>query len=332
MQVFNDINELRITGQTYLTIGNFDGLHRGHQALLKELLALAKAQPGHARSALLTFDPHPLAILQPDRPLQLLTSAQDRIRLAGQIGIEIGLIQPFSHAIAALTPLEFMTLLKTHLGLAGLVVGPDFALGRDRAGDLDALREIGQTLGYTVTVIEPISWQDRTVRSSVIRQDIRDGNVSEARQLLGRRYTVEGPVEIGDRRGHQIGVATANIHTAAEILLPCDGVYASLSTIDPYGQARTFQSVTNIGVRPTVDGHNRRIETHLLDFPLPGEPDNIYGQTVRVEFVERLRGEQRFTNIDALVAQIQSDIRQARVLFSAADEVGLSTAIDIDGH
>jgi riboflavin kinase / FMN adenylyltransferase len=315
MQQLIDIEQAQISAPTFLTIGNFDGLHRGHQALLRRLQALAAESPAHPLTGLITFDPHPLAVLRPDQPHLLLTTPQERLDLAATLGIDLGVIQTFTPAIAQLEARDFILLLKRHLNLHGLVVGPDFALGRGRRGDIATLRQLGEELGYTVHVVEPIHWQGEfQVRSSGIREALLQGDVRTGATLLGRFYTVRGQVVEGDRRGRQLGIPTANVQTTPEKLLPANGVYATLAQVQTDQGPVTYPSVTNLGVRPTVDGFHRRLETHLLDFPAPGQTDNLYGQLLQVDFVDHLRGEQRFGSLEALVAQIHADIAQARPL------------------
>lgn len=323
MLIFNDVCDVNALGDargpTYLTIGNFDGLHRGHQILLAEIKALAKADRDQnipAQTALITFSPHPLSVLRPDQPLLQLTTPEERLRLAAEEGIDIGVVQPFTREMAALSPRTFMQQLKEHMGFAGLVVGPDFALGRDRSGDLDALRAIGEELGFTLHVMEPIELDGRAVRSSAIRRDLQAGDVVDAAKLLGRAYHATGVVVPGDQRGRTIGIRTANIETRADKLLPADGVYATRAyVIKADGVWQAYESVTNLGVRPTVEGVDRRLEAHLLDFPPSGESGDLYGETVRLEFLARLRGEQKFSGLDELLAQIQRDINAARRVF-----------------
>jgi riboflavin kinase/FMN adenylyltransferase len=282
--------------------------------LLRELQQLA-AQKGMA-SAILTFDPHPLAILRPTQPLFLLTTPLERLHLTAALGIDLGIIQPFTREVAAQEPVEFMGNLVKQLNVCALVVGPDFALGRNRSGNLDVLAELGKGLGYTVHVIEPVAWDDQPVRSSAIRNLLSQGDVATAASLLGRPYHATGVVIHGDRRGRQIGIPTANLQVPANKLWPADGVYATRTYLHdraPDG-ACLFNSATNLGVRPTVGGTEHRFETHLLDFPEAGGDDDLYGETVTVEFVARLRGEQKFNGFAELVAQIHADIAQARAL------------------
>ena len=315
MLTYTELRTVQHPRPTALTIGNFDGIHRGHQALLRELRQIAASLDADA--GLLTFDPHPLTVLRPELAQPLLTSPQERLRLAARLGLDVGVIQPFTRDVADLTPAEFLGLLKTHLNLAALVVGPDFALGRDRAGNLDVLAALGEELGYRLHVVELVNWEGRSVRSSAIRELIKQGDVGEAADLLGRPYHATGVVILGDRRGRTIGVPTANVQLPPDKLWPADGVYATRTYL--HSGAGVYNSATNLGVRPTVDGLQHTFETHLLDFPPPGQDGDLYGQTVTVEFVARLRGEQRFSGLDELVKQIHYDISVARRLLAVPD-------------
>jgi riboflavin kinase/FMN adenylyltransferase len=312
MQIYSDLSNLELSRPTALTIGNFDGIHRGHQALLRALQQFAAQQD--MNSAILTFEPHPLAVLHPDQPLHLLTTPLERLHLAAPLGIDLGIIYPFTRAIAAQEPAEFMGNLARKLHVQALVVGPDFALGRNRSGNLDVLAELGRHLGYTIQIIEPVAWEDQPVRSSVIRNLLMQGDIDAAANLLGRPYHVTGLVINGDKRGRQIGIPTANLQIPANKLWPADGVYATRTYLHDRSGITLFNSVTNLGMRPTVGGTEHRFETHLLDFPEPGGSDDLYGQTVTVEFMARLRGEQKFNGFAELVAQIHADIAQARAL------------------
>ncbi len=317
MLTYTDIRTVQHPRPTALTIGNFDGIHRGHQALLRELKQIAASL--NADAGLLTFDPHPLTVLRPDLTLPLLTTPQERLRLAARLDLDVGIIQPFTRDLAALAPAEFLGLLKTHLNLVALVVGPDFALGRDRTGNLDVLAALGEELGYRLHVIDLVDWEGRSVRSSAIRALIKEGDVGEAADLLGRPYHATGVVITGDRRGRTIGVPTANLQLPPDKLWPADGVYATRAYLHTGAAPAVYNSATNLGVRPTVDGLRHTFETHLLDFPRPGHDGDLYGQTVTVEFVARLRGEQRFSGLDELVRQIHNDVSVARRLLAVPD-------------
>ena len=308
----SDLRSLRFPGPTFLTIGNFDGVHLGHQALLRTLQTEAAGHAPTARTALLTFDPHPIAVLRPDLALCLLTTPQERLCLIEPFDLDLGIIQPFDMDFASLTPEQFMTLLVERLGLARLIVGPDFALGRGRSGNVDLLRALGVRLGYELSVIEPFARNDGEVHSRQIRQSLLAGAVQDAAQMLGRPYQIAGIVEEGERRGRQIGVPTANIRPIPQKLVPANGVYVTWAYLPDSCSPHPRASVTNIGVRPTVDGSRRRIETHLLDYPATGESDSLYGKELTISFVSRLRDEQRFDSLEDLVAQIQMDISVAR--------------------
>ena len=324
MQTYADLRDAQLSGPMAVTIGNFDGLHVGHQALLarlrSEATALGAAQGRPAASALVTFSPHPLAVLRPERTHLLLTAPRERLLLAAHQGIDVGVMHPFTHETARTTPREFCELLTRHLGMAALLVGPDFALGRNRAGDIPALAALGREMGFVVRVLDPVALDNNPVRSSVVRETLLAGDVDQAGQYLGRPYRVTGVVRRGDQRGRTVGIPTANIQPPADKLLPSDGVYATRARLATFDGLYNLPSVTNIGVRPTVDGLHRRVETHILDFPLPGQLDDLYGETVAVDFVARLRGEERFASLEALVRQIHADIAQARALFATESE------------
>lgn len=332
MQIYQDIQTVDIDRPTFLTIGNFDGFHLGHQSLIQTLKRLANETPTSVTPnvGLLTFDPHPLSVLRPQHPIQLLTTPQERLTFAAKSGANLGIIQPFTKQTAELRAVEFMTMLKKHLGLAALAVGPDFALGKGHSGNLACLEELGKQLCYQLVVVEELETAGESVRSSRIRQLLAESKVDVAGELLGRPYHATGQVVEGDKRGRLIGAPTANLIIPKNKLLPPNGVYATRTEImeqalpdaeeqtmdPPEKQPLSFPSVSNLGVRPTVDGQVFRFETHLLDFPPPDKSGNLYGKTVRVEFIQHLRNEQRFENLDALTAQIQSDIEQTRRILS----------------
>lgn len=321
MRTFDDIRKAQLAGPTVMTIGNFDGIHRGHQSLLRRMVQVAHdltLTPAHpVNTLLLTFHPHPMKVLRPEHPHFLLTTPMERLELAATLGVTHGVIHPFTLETAQVSPQQFMETLKQHLGLSVLVVGPDFALGRNRSGDLPKLRTIGEALDFRIEVIEPIALDAETVRSSRVRSLLSEGDVAAVATLLGRPYRVTGVVEHGDQRGRQVGIPTANLCTAPEKMLPADGVYATRTVVASFDRCDVLPSVTNIGVRPTVDGMHRRVETHILDFPPPDHVDDLYGRVLAVDFLRRLRGEMRFANVGALVDQIHTDIAHARTLFGA---------------
>ncbi len=301
----------------FLTIGNFDGVHRGHQMLISEMAAAAHA--AGCRAGLLTFDPHPLAVLRPDTPLLFLTSPEERADLLAALGLDFVLILPFDRDVAALPAAEFMRRLVERVPLCALWIGPDFALGRGREGSAAQLKEIGRELGYDVQVTRQYDWQGEPVRSSRIRSLlVGEGAVDQAAALLGRPYQVSGPVTVGAQRGRKLGFPTANVVLPEGRLLPAYGVYACWAWRGQTG----LPAVVNVGVRPSFDNGQPSVEAYLLDFD-----DDIYGETLGLSFIRRLRGEQRFADIQALIAQIGRDATEARrTLADPTDDAGLLPA------
>ncbi|MFN2200964.1 MAG: bifunctional riboflavin kinase/FAD synthetase [Caldilineaceae bacterium] len=311
MQIYEDLEQVHFDGPTVLTIGNFDGVHLGHQALLETVIDLAGSWPGMAASSVIvTFEPHPLKVLRPELSLDLLTTPLERLQICAGMGIDIGIVQPFTRELATFTASEFIALLHEHLGMAALVVGPDFALGKDRSGTLDVLAALGEEFDYRLIVQDLVDNGQHSIRSKTIRQLLYEGDVSAAAKLLGRYYHMVGEVEFGEQRGREFGIPTANLLIPEDKLWPANGVYVTRTWI--VEKRRSFSSVTNVGYRPTVNGHSRRIESHLLDFPPRGESGNLYGKQLVVEFLGRLRGEQKFDGPDQLIAQIHADITHAR--------------------
>ena len=304
-----------------LTIGNFDGLHRGHQALLLRMREVADricSSTGRpALTALLTFEPHPLTVLRPDIPNPLLTTPRERLELSSALGIDIGIIQPFNRETAALEPRAFMALLKRHLGLASLVVGPDFALGRQRAGDIPTLQALGQELGYDGGGHGPCRPGRRTGPQQPRAHPAAGGRRGARSRPAGPSLSCQR--DRPPRRPAWPHGRHPNRQRAppAEKLLPADGVYATRTLVATSTAVHVFDSVTNVGRRPTVDGQDRRVETHILHFPAPGQIDDLYGEKVAVDFVAHLRGERRFGSVAELVAQIQKDIVQAQELLAS---------------
>ncbi len=309
MRTYLGFPEHAFTQPAYLTIGNFDGVHRGHQMLVGRMAAAAHA--AGCQAGLVTFDPHPLAILRPEAPLLYLTTATERAELLAAVGLDFVLILPFSRDTAALSAAEFMRRLTRHVPVASLWVGADFALGHDREGDVTRLTELGAELGYALEVVPPFDTHGETVRSSRVRTLLaQEGAVSLAAELLGRPYQVWGTVVQGAQRGRQLGFPTANLSVSAGRLLPAFGVYACWA----WREARGYQAVVNVGVRPSFpaatglrDNAQPTVEAYLLDFD-----GNLYGERLGLSFVHRLRGEQRFAGMGELATQIGRDAQAAR--------------------
>jgi riboflavin kinase/FMN adenylyltransferase len=284
-----------------VAVGNFDGVHRGHQALVAEALLCAREQRGTA--VVLTFDPHPSRVLDPSRaPATLMTLGQKALALAA-LGVDRIAALPFTPTLAAAAPRQFARqVLDQALGVHTVIVGTNFRFGRDRAGDVVTLTSLGEEMGFGVRRVPPVLHGGQPISSSRIREALGRGDVVEAAALLGRPYAIEGSIRAGEGRGRTIGIPTANMHSINEIV-PLDGVYACWFQTGE----RRHPAVTNIGRRPTFGAGSRTIESHLLDFQ-----GDLYGQIARLEFVERLRAEQRFPGPEALASQIRADITLAR--------------------
>ncbi len=307
MQHYLSLEPVKLEG-TWLTIGSFDGVHLGHKQIVKNLVKSAHAQADPA--AVVTFFPHPAVVLGKGNG-GYLTTPEERAELLGELGVDVIVTMTFTREVASLSALEFMQLLKEHFGLRRLMIGYDFALGKGREGNFERLREIGKELGYEVGAYEPVKIDGVLVSSSQIRKLLREGQVEEASQLLGRRYAVSGAVVHGDGRGKQIGVPTANLDYWRERVMPASGVYATWAWID----GERHPSVSNLGLRPTFEAVPAvpQLEAHLLDYN-----QDLYGRTVRLEFVSRLRPEVKFNSVEALIDQINHDKQMAREVLEHA--------------
>jgi riboflavin kinase/FMN adenylyltransferase len=291
--------------QPVLALGNFDGLHRGHTKIIERVRRVAAERGG--TSLVLTFDPHPPRIVRPDKaPLLLMTLAQ-KIEALEKAGIQGAAVVRFTAELSRWEPEAFVkTVLVDWLRVAEVWVGADFLFGRDRSGNFSLLRVLGAQYGYRAEKIDSVRYKDFVVSSTRIRRLIAEGRVDEAGALLGHHFYIDGTIVKGAGRGRELGVPTANIHTQNE-LVPPHGVYATTITIDNV----IHPSVTNIGLRPTFeDVAQTTIETHALEVDR-----DLYGHAVRLNFVQRLRDERRFPDVDALKAQIDADVRRARRLF-----------------
>ena len=301
-QHYHSLEAAQLSG-AWLTIGVFDGVHLGHQEILRQLTTGARAN--QAPSAVLTFSPHPAVVLA-GRDLKCLTTPEERAEICFSLGIETVITLPFTRELAEHSAEDFMAALKNQLGLKKLFIGHDFALGKGRAGNFERLAQIGRSLDYEVSAVEAIRLNGEILSSTLIRQTIAEGAVALAAAKLGRPYTLAGPVVPGDGRGRTIGIPTANLDVPTGKVMPLNGVYACWALVN----GEKHRAVVNIGVRPTFTGGEvlPRVEAHLLEYA-----SDLYGQTVRLEFIERLRGEQKFPSIEALVAQIRADIENAKM-------------------
>lgn len=302
------------TGRLVCAIGNFDGVHCGHQAILHRTAQLAQ-RLGHT-AAVLTFDPHPLKVLRsPTTPL-LLTTLEQRLELFAACGVETVIVQPFDEAFARLSPEEFVEqVLVAALRVAAVVVGQNFRFGHQQTGRTDTLIEWGRRCGFCVEVVPPVFVRGHLVSSTRVRQALAEGQVGLAGRLLGRPFSLTGWIEPGTGRGSQLLVPTLNLRPEQEIL-PRAGVYATETRVG----SQWFRSATNVGFRPTFDGQQLTVESHLLDF---GQA--LHEGRLEIRFWKRLRDEQRFASAAALREQIQLDLDRTRRFFARLDRWRRST-------
>ena len=308
MQHYWSLQNLDLRG-SWLTIGSFDGVHLGHQTLLKELISGAHAEGLSA--VVLTFHPHPAVVLNKRKEFSYLSSPEGKAGLLGASGVDVVITHPFNLQVAKISASGFIQNLVQNLKMRHLCVGHDFALGRGREGDLPALIRLGSELGYTINVVEPVMLEGQVVSSSRVRQALLLGDVELAQQLLGRPYKIIGEVVHGDSRGRSLGFPTANLEVWAERTLPKPGVYACWAIIDGID----YPAVTNVGFRPTFDNQplRPRVEAYLLDFD-----GDLYRRTMRLSFISRLRDEVRFNDIQALIDQMHRDVQVGRQILEVA--------------
>ena len=290
-------------GDTALTIGVLDGVHIGHQALITKLKEKAAAK--ELMSGVVTFQHHPRLVFSPQSKITSLTSLQERITLLKNLGVAHVVTLSFTPELSQLSAREFIILIQRYLKMRALVIGPDFAMGKGREGDAQALTALGEELDFTVEVVPPLVWQGKVVSSTAIRGALSRGDVTKANELLGRRFALTGQVSKGDERGKSLGFPTANLIADRNQALPADGVYAARVLYS----GMIYQAVINIGLRPTFDGHHRIVEAHILDFT-----GDLYGRDITIELVEQLRGEEKFPSAEELKAQIIKDVAQAKSL------------------
>ncbi len=288
-----------------LTIGVFDGIHRGHQAILRELVQRAKETAG--TSVVLSFDPHPQKIIRPAEAPLLLQTRRQKEALLRRLGIDVLIRLPFTRRLSLCTAEEFADRILFSHGIREIRVGGNFRFGHRRSGDFATLRRLGESLGFQVVEVAAVQTRGWRVSSTLIRRALLQGRASWARHLLGRPYQMAGMVVRGAGRGEKLGFPTANLHPENE-LVPACGVYATWAWIG----GRCAESITNVGFRPTVDGSSDApvVETHLLDFR-----GDLYGKRLSLDFWRRLRSERKFSGAGQLVEQIQRDARRARLYF-----------------
>ena len=310
MKIFRHIEDRALSPwESVATLGNFDGIHLGHQALVRN--AVADAGRLDIPSVVLTFEPHPLKILAPERAPSLILAHKDKMQLLQSFGVDIVVVQNFDLSFASLEAKEFVRrFLVDRLKIKKVWVGQDLRFGQRRKGDVNDLTRWGKELGFEVGVVPPVMVKGIRVSSSGIRQLLAEGRVEEVKAMLGRYHFVSGRVVSGRRRGQDLGFPTANISSRTEVL-PLDGIYATLFQV----RGQKLLSVSSIGINPTFGNGPRTLESFILDFN-----GDVYGESVKLFFLKRLREEIRFASVEQLIEQMRVDVTHARAAF---DDLGI---------
>jgi len=306
MQVEEELAKVLPKKDMLLAIGVFDGVHLGHKYLISQLTQGAR-QLGFL-SGVVTFRQHPQEVLSPQTKLPRLTNLAQKVALIEKEGVDVIITLSFARELVQLSARQFVSLLKKHLRMRGLIIGPDFALGHEREGNADTLRALGQEMDFNLTVIPPIMIDEEVVSSSAIRNALAEGEMKKVHNLAGYYFSLSGQVITGAGRGKELGFPTANLDLDQEQALPLDGIYATLTYID----GTAYQSVVNIGQRPTFGSNQRTVEVYVLDYQ-----GNLYGRELTVDIIERLRGEKQFDTVQQLKKQISKDIEQSRTILNS---------------
>ena len=306
MVIEQELANIAPQAETLLTIGVFDGVHAGHRYLLEKLQQ--RAAEKNLLSGVITFSPHPQSVLYPHNQLPWLSSLDDRVKTFQELGVKIIAVLTFTPKVAQLDAREFISLVKKHLRMRGIMVGPDFALGRGREGNVDLLRTLGREMEFSVEVIPAYTIHGEVVSSTLIRRVLAQGDMKKVERLMGRYFQLGGKIITSDKRGRVLGFPTANLDIRPKQALPPNGIYATIAQVD----GKQFSSATNIGVRPTFGEGAKTVETHLLNYK-----GDLYGKDMRLEFVQKLRDEQSFPSSEDLKAQIDKDIREVEAILKA---------------
>lgn len=309
MSIEAELASLSPTKGMLLAIGVFDGVHIGHKHLLSELVRQARQR--NLISGVITFGQHPKNVLKAGASRPFLASLPQKIKLLKEQAVEVVITLSFTLELAQLGSSQFISLLRQYLKMQGLVLGPDFALGRNREGDIEALRTLSKSLDFSLTVVPHAVLNGEIVSSTAIRNALAGGDIEKVHRMLGRYFSLEGKVITGSGRGAELGFPTANLDINPGQALPADGIYASWAHIDN----RQRRAVTNIGKRPTFDETERTVETYILDYR-----GDLYRRQLKVDIIQKLRDEERFGTVAALKKQIEQDIKQARAILDGGDK------------
>lgn len=308
MKVFRSIQEIPYQGNSYITIGTFDGIHLGHRKIIEELVW--RAQQEKYRSVLVTFSPHPQTVVRSRKvPIDLITPLDEKLKILEELGLDVVLIVPFTQELSRTDPKTFVKdILVRVVGIRGFIIGYNHAFGRERMGSAELLKELGEQFGFSVDVVEPVKIDSKAVSSTRIRHLLKKGLIRQGNRLLGRNYSLEGIVKKGKSLGKKFGFPTANIDVnEKKKLIPGDGVYAVMVQV----VSERLPGMANIGYKPTLEGTQREIEVHIHNFS-----GDIYDKKLKVEFIDRIRDERQFDSIENLVTQIELDRKMSIELLS----------------
>lgn len=297
MTIIKSLDEVINVENTVVTIGNFDGIHKGHIKLIKE--AVKEAKTKNYKSVVFTFENHPMRYFRADSIKHIITN-EEKVKIFENLGVDIVFMIPFDEYMTKISATDFVkTILHEKLKCKMVIVGHDFTFARNKEGNASLLESLGKNYNMKVKVIEPIKIKGRRVSSSYIRNLINDGNVSEIKDFLGRNYFLEGEVIHARKIGRTIGFPTANLKAEDKLIIPKNGIYA----VKVYIENKVYYGATNIGYNPTVNGKVLSIETNIIDFD-----EEIYGEIIKVEFLDRIRDEKKFNSLDELKSQLSKDV------------------------
>jgi riboflavin kinase/FMN adenylyltransferase len=305
MEIEQELANVVPQGESLLTIGVFDGVHAGHRYLLKKLGQ--RATEKDLLSGVVTFKPHPQSVLHPHEQLPWLSNLEDRVRAFQELGINIIAVLTFTPKVAQLRAHDFMYLLKKYLKMRGIMGGPDFALGRGQEGNINLLRALGHEMKFSVEVVPPFTIDGEIVSSTLIRQALIQGDMRRIEKLMGHYFYLRGKVITSDKRGRALGFPTANLDIEPQQALPGNGIYATITQVDD----KRFPSATNVGTRPTFGEGKKMVETHLLNYK-----GDLYSKEIRVEFVQKVRDEQRFPSPEELKIQMEKDVQEVEAILA----------------
>ncbi len=308
MELFQELNIKKELQDSLITVGVFDGVHLGHKHLMAKLIEAAKKSQKSA--GIVTFKNHPATVLNPKFKPNFLTNLETKLALLEATGVDFVSAITFNKTVSEFSARDFLGLLKNELGMKGLVVGPDFQMGRNREAGVDRLSALGKEIGFTLEIIEVQEKAGVQIRSTAVRNLISAGEVRKASVMLGRQYSLQGSVITGMQRGRLLGFPTANQTIDQTICIPANGIYATVATVN----GTKYPAATSVGTNPTFHGKEQTIETYILDFD-----KDIYGENIEIEFFDRLRDEMSFENVDDLMVQMEADVSTVKKLSKSGE-------------